>query len=403
VQKGKKLGIDYPDPPLSWGSSYLRLKKKFYLSAFCNTSLKSVKIFLKMRLTKTILLLVVTLGGFGHLKSQDLHNTLFYMNPLHMNPAFSGSFEGTFRIGGLYRDQARTAIGKSAYTTPTIFVDAPILMIGKRHWVGVGFLAFQDQAGDGQLAMTAGQLSGAFHLALDKKSKNVLTLGVQWGKIGRRIKNLNGYNPEDLITQRLANNPGAATEDLIFMGGGSGGPGGNNADKKKDFSDVNLGFLFKSKASKTADYNFGVSARHITTPGNDYNFGGSNVDLNMRLIAHAQLNTALNAKWTLTPEVYYSNISPARQFQAHVWAGYWLKPAENIKLNGGLGYRVGDSAQLLLGLDYKDFKVALGYDFTLSDLSQANSRQGGFEIAAYYTGKIYKKPTVKPVILCPHL
>ncbi len=123
----------------------------------------------------------------------------------------------------------------------------------------------------------------------------------------------------------------------------------------------------------------------------------------MRLTAHAQLNTSLNAKWTLTPEVYFSNISPAKQFQAHAWAGYWLNPAENIKLNGGLGYRVGDSAQLLLGLDYKDFKVALGYDFTLSDLSDTNSRQGGFEIAAYYTGKIYKKPDVKPVILCPHL
>ncbi|MCF8246853.1 MAG: PorP/SprF family type IX secretion system membrane protein [Saprospiraceae bacterium] len=356
-----------------------------------------------MRLTKTILLLVVTLGGFGHLKSQDLHNTLFYMNPLHMNPAFSGAYEGTFRIGGLYRDQARTAIGKSAYSTPTIFVDAPILMIGKRHWIGVGLLVFQDAAGDGKLTTSAGQLSGAFHLALDKKSKNVVTLGVQWGKVGRKIKSLNGLLPEDLLSQQLANMPGAATTDLIFQSGGSTPGPGNNSDKKKDFTDINLGLLFKSKASKTTDYNFGVSARHITTPGTDYNFGGSNVDLNMRLIAHAQLNTALNAKWTLTPEVYFSNISPAQQFQVHAWAGYWLKPAENIKLNGGLGYRVGDSAQLLLGLDYKDFKVQLGYDFTLSALSEANSHQGGFEIAAYYTGKIYKKPDVKPVILCPHL
>ena len=301
-----------------------------------------------MRLKNTILLLVVMLGCFGHLKSQDLHNTLFYMNPLHMNPAFSGAYEGTFRIGGLYRDQARTAIGKSAYKTPTIFVDAPILMIGKRHWIGVGLLVFQDAAGDGKLTTSAGQLSGAFHLALDKKSKNVLTLGVQWGKVGRKLKNLNGFLPEDLISQQLANTPGASTDDQIFSGGGGGSTPGNNSDKKKDFSDVNLGFLFKSKANKTTDYNFGVSARHITTPGNDYNFGSSNVDLNMRLIAHAQLNTALNDKWTLTPEIYFSNISPAKQFQAHAWAGYWLKPADNIKLNGGLGYRVGDSAQLLL-------------------------------------------------------
>jgi type IX secretion system PorP/SprF family membrane protein len=349
-----------------------------------------------MRLTKTILLLVVTLGGFGHLKSQDLHNTLFYMNPLHMNPGFTGSYEGTFRIGGLYRDQARTAIGSSAYSTPTIFIDAPILMIGKRHWIGVGFLAFQDQAGDGQLKTNGGQLSGAFHLALDKKSKNVLALGVQWGKIAREPKDKDRYRPEDLILDGFTNPTNATSQDALFMNGGS-------ALTKKTFTDINVGLLFKSKVSKTADFNFGVSARHITTPGNDFNFMGSTPDLNMRFIAHAQLNTDLNKKWTLTPEVYFSNISPSKQIQIHAWTGYWLKQAENIKLNGGLGYRVGDSAQLLLGLDYKNLKVQLGYDFTLSALSEANSHQGGFEIAAYYVGKIYKKPTVKPVILCPHL
>lgn len=349
-----------------------------------------------MRLTKTFFLLVVMLGGFARLKSQDLHNTLFYMNPLHMNPAFTGAYEGTFRIGGLYRDQARTAIGKSAYKTPTIYVDAPILMIGKRHWIGVGFFGFQDKAGDGNLKLTGGQLSGAFHLSLDKKSKNMLTLGVQWGKIGRDL-NRDKLHLGDEVLEDLQGLPSPETQDPL------GGSSTGGSQSKKNFQDINIGFLFKSKVSKTSDFNFGASTRHITTPGSDYNFGSSNEDLNMRIVAHAQLNTALNKQWTLTPEVYFSNISPSKQFQAHAWLGYWLKPEDNIKLNGGLGYRVGDSAQLLLGLDYKDFKVQLGYDFTMSDLSQTNSRQGGFEIAAYYIGKIYKKPDVKPVILCPNL
>lgn len=356
-----------------------------------------------MRLTKTFLLLVVTLVGFGQLKSQDLHNTLFYMNPLHMNPAFTGAYEGTFRIGGLYRDQARTAIGKSAYSTPTIFIDAPILMIGKRHWIGVGFLAFQDQAGDGKLKTNAGQLSGAFHFSMDKKSKNMLTLGVQWGKVGREPKDKNAYRPEDLILDEFNGTASPQSGDKLFTNGGAGLIG-------QKYTDINVGLLFKSKMSKTSDFNFGVSARHITSPSGDFNFsspsGGQtddDIDLNIRYIAHAQLNTALNKKWTLTPEVYFSNLTPSKQFQLHAWTGYWLNQTDNVKLNGGLGYRVGDSAQLLLGLDYKDLKVQFGYDFTLSALSEANSHQGGFEIAAYYIGKIYKKPTVKPVILCPHL
>ncbi|MBK8562216.1 MAG: type IX secretion system membrane protein PorP/SprF [Saprospiraceae bacterium] len=197
------------------------------------------------------------------------------------------------------------------------------------------------------------------------------------------------------------------TTDNVFLQGGGGGGGGNqgNSEKKKDFSDVNIGLLLKSKVNKTTDYNIGVSARHITTPGSDFNFNasGKDYDLNMRLNVHAQLNTELSKKVTLTPELYYSNMGPANQVQAHAWLGYWLKPESNTKVLGGLGYRVGDSAQLLLGLDYKDIKVQLGYDFTLSQLSDVNKRQGGFEIAASYLGKVYKKPKVKPVILCPHL
>jgi type IX secretion system PorP/SprF family membrane protein len=381
------------------------LKKKFYLSAFRHTALKSVQIFMKMRFTKTILPIVVTLVCIGQLWSQELHNTLFYMNPLHINPAFAGAYEGTFRIGGIYRDQARTAIGKSAYSTPALYGDAPILMIGKRHWVGVGILIYQDKVGDGELTLTAGQLTGAFHLSLDKKSKNVLTLGVQWGKVNRALKDLGSLEPGDLSAIRLED-PGSSEEtaDNVFKPGGTSGPG-QKSDKKKDFSDVNIGLLLKSKVSKTTDYNIGVSVRHVTTPSSDYNFNSSSdvYDLNMRFTAHAQLNTELSKKLTLTPELYFSNVNPATQVQAHAWLGYWLKPENNIKVLGGLGYRVGDSAQLLLGLDYKDIKVQLGYDFTLSQLAKVNKHQGGFEIAASYLGKVYKKPKVKPVILCPHL
>ncbi len=361
-----------------------------------------------MRFTKTVLPFILTLVCIGQLWSQDLHNTLFYMNPLHINPAFAGAYEGTFRIGGLYRDQARTAIGKSAYSTPALYGDAPILMIGKRHWIGVGLLIFRDQVGDGQLRTTAGQLTGAFHLSLDKKSKNVLTLGVQWGKVNRTIGNLKGFNPGDLAELNLQD-PSSTNEttDNVFKQGSGGGTSGNqgNSEKKKDFSDVNIGLLLKSKVNKTTDFNIGFSARHITTPGSDFNFNASSddYDLNMRFNAHAQLNTELSKKVTLTPELYFSNIGPARQMQAHAWLGYWLKQESNTKVLGGLGYRVGDSAQLLLGLDYKDIKVQFGYDFTLSQLADVNKRQGGFEIAASYLGKVYKKPKVKPVILCPHL
>ena len=67
----------------------------------------------------------------------------------------------------------------------------------------------------------------------------------------------------------------------------------------------------------------------------------------------------------------------------------------------GLGYRFGDAAQVLFGGDYKDLRVALSYDVNVSSLSTASDYQGGFELAAWYIIKIYRKPTIKTRILCP--
>ena len=47
--------------------------------------------------------------------------------------------------------------------------------------------------------------------------------------------------------------------------------------------------------------------------------------------------------------------------------------------------------------------VLCGDFYQLPPVNRSDSRQGGFEIAVYYIGKIFKKPNVKPTILCPHL
>jgi len=98
-------------------------------------------------------------------------------------------------------------------------------------------------------------------------------------------------------------------------------------------------------------------------------------------------------------------MAAASQFQLQAWGGYKLKPInnKNVKLLFGLGYRFGDAGEILAGIDWGDLKVALGYDLTLSDLSDVNNRNGGFEIAANYIIKIYKKPVVNPAVICPKL
>ena len=79
--------------------------------------------------------------------------------------------------------------------------------------------------------------------------------------------------------------------------------------------------------------------------------------------------------------------------------GHQLNP--DWAINFGAAYRISDAAEVLIGADYKDLRVALSYDVNVSSLSEVSDYQGGFEIAASYIIKIFKTPEVDPAILCP--
>lgn len=92
---------------------------------------------------------------------------------------------------------------------------------------------------------------------------------------------------------------------------------------------------------------------------------------------------------------------PALEMQVQAMMGLMLNPEKLTKLKFGLGYRIGDAAEILLGMDFKDVSVALAYDLTLSQVTSIDNNLGGFELGVIYVGKIYKEPKIKPVILCP--
>ena len=104
----------------------------------------------------------------GTVQAQDIHYSLYNMSPLTLNPAHTGAYNGTYRIGGIYRDQYRS-ITSQQFSTPMIYIDAPIATLGKKqlHWLGIGGMFYQDNAGLAALKTNSFQLSAALHLALD--------------------------------------------------------------------------------------------------------------------------------------------------------------------------------------------------------------------------------------------
>jgi type IX secretion system PorP/SprF family membrane protein len=346
--------------------------------------------------------LLFLLAGFfaaNCLSAQDIHFTQFYMSPLTMNPAMAGKFEGTLRIGGIYRGQWSSVVGGGdSYKTPSMWVDAPIIRgIRKQDWIGVGLMFFTDKAGELGLKHSAAKLGATYHLALNKKQTTVLSLGGQYGKGSRKLgddrRYEDGYDPSGQYVQSISKE-------------------GNVVDDA-GYTDIDAGVNISSKLNKRMDFNLGFSMFHLNE--GKYSLVGrsdtgmvvppnptaGDAKIPRRTILHGQFNAALNDRWSINPAFQYQSMSGADEIQIQALGGYLFNPEKDITFNFGLGYRMRDALQAILGMKYKELRVGLAYDINTSDLNSASNYRGGFEIAANYIVKIYKPAVIKQKVLCP--
>ncbi len=327
---------------------------------------------------KFLLFTTLTLGiTLGTLNAQDIHYTLYNMSPLTLNPALTGAYQGTARAGGIYRSQWSSFLASNLYATPSFYVDAPIIRgFRKNDWVGVGMVAFNDVSGSPKLRTTAQLFSASYHLGLGKAGKTVLTLGLQGGGVTRFIG-------DQYITE----------ESLK-----GGGPDADIKEETKKYVDINAGLMLRSAIDDASGFELGLAFSHVNQP--KYSFGGGDEKKPMKIAAHGKYENQLTDKFSIAPTFLFQTTGGANEIALQGWGGYQFTP--DYKFNFGAGYRFGADVQALLGLDVKDnLRVAASYDINTSELNTVSKGGGGFEVAAWYIFKIYKKPNVKPAILCP--
>ncbi len=340
----------------------------------------------------------------ANLQAQDIHFTQFYMTPLTLNPGFTGKFEGTVRLGGIYRDQFRSVINQKfddgtesvrndQFKTPAAWADAPIIKgFRKKDWIGLGLSFVSDKAGQGNLSYTGIKLAGAYHLALNKKGTTMLSLGITYGSITRRIDR-NKLRFEDGI---LDGNPKGSLDYLAF---------GTQDQANASFSDMDAGLVLTSQLNKQIDFNIGFSMFHLTEPrstlAGDSATNKVESALARRSNVHGRFNIKTNDRMTISPMFMYQTMSGADEIQLQTMANYLYDTEKDITLGLGVGYRMRDAIQILLGFQQKNLQVGFAYDINTSDLSNVSRFRGGFELAANYIIKIYKPAVVKPKVLCP--
>jgi type IX secretion system PorP/SprF family membrane protein len=224
--------------------------------------------------------------------------------------------------------------------------------------------------------------------------KSVFTLGVQAG-----------------YTSRQLNLGNAMFADGLASGNTSTEFAGNVGSEENDFNtnkfDLNLGILLKAQMNDRIRLEIGASLNHLLTPDLHVNpsdslgaDGRDAYDLPGDFFLHGQFFVDLSEKWQIKPAFMFRTFSGANNIQVQALGGYHLNDAKDVTFNFGVGYRLGDATQFIVGMDYKQFRVGAAYDLTVSELADAGTG-GGFELGLSYIAKIFKKPNVKPVIFCP--
>jgi len=351
---------------------------------------------------RTILVVVAVFCFQGIMKSQDpFHYTYFDMTKVAMNPAFAGSFEGTARVGLLYREQDYGfAFGQ--FRNPTFYIDVPVIRgFRQQDWIGVGMSYIYDEQlyEEGKVVTIKGFGGISYHLAFDKKAKNVLSIGLASGTSSSYVTDptITTYselgtdpNPDPIENSIKVKNP---------AGGSSGGGGGLGS------AQLTAGLHFRSYIGKETELNTGVSVANLTT------FRGGRVDESiatgsystapMRFLVYGYYKTPVADKIKIEPRLFFQYRQPSWDLQVQTLAYFLLNEEKGITLSGGLGYSAVNGLQFLLGADIKDFKIGYSFDLNLSDKTQVSGAAGAFELGVAYILKLYKKPKPDPVLVCP--
>jgi len=363
------------------------------------------------------LFLSVLFFGTMNLSAQDIHFTNFTLSPVTFNPALSGAFEGTLRVGGNFRGQWLGSLGGYQTYDPT--VDAPIpFMIKNRHWIGAGIsmvndkqkarissdqmitLFPNDEIGNGLLNLNTNQfkMSLAFHLSLDKKITKILSFGGQYIASTRKLQSPSGavVDPEFLAT--------GSSKDFnsLTTSSGTSSTGVDKPLALNSPSDWIFGVNFISR-SKSGEFSIGLSSAHVFKNNTSLRTQ-TDYDQPMRLTGLVSYKGMMNKKYKIQPALLVQSTSEGFEVSTHALLGFKIKPESEYWLNGGLGLRTGTlSPQVLMGVDFKTITARLAFDIPINGVANAPGFQNAFELGVQYVWVRSKIPNPDPIIYCPRL
>jgi type IX secretion system PorP/SprF family membrane protein len=313
--------------------------------------------------------------------AQDIHFSQFNRSPLNLNPANTGLFDGDFRFSGIHRNQWKSVTVpyktfSGAFDMSTPFPNA------ENNLIGAGIVFNNDKAGDSDLGIIEGAVSGSLIKNIGGDSIHFISGGIQLGFVQE------SFNYAKLTFDNQfdgdAFNPNAASGETF-------------SNTKFMYFDFSAGVNWLFKMNDRLNFGAGVSLYHINQPKLSFMDEASS-KLNHKLAVDLKSSIGITEDIFLLPALLYQNQFKYKELDLGGNLKFILnkKPGKYIALYGGLWMRTKDAVYPSIGLDYNELNVGLSYDINTSDLQRASNSKGGYEISLTY---IIKK--VKPLVIHP--
>lgn len=308
------------------------------------------------------------------LNAQDIHFTQYYFSPLNTNPAYTGRFDGDYRIVGNHRSQWGAVISDQ-YISSGISYDQNIPIYNHDIAVGINFV--HDQSSVGFLTQNKLEVAGAYKKVI---KGHKLSGGIQFGLL-HKSQDFNKYTFPDQynVTDggfdiNLANNQNFDQEHIYNF-------------------DLNAGIGWSKQVSEKLEPFVGFTLMHINTPSETFLNNQDNEFL-LRTLFDIKVNYKLSDKNTLVPTLIFMHQNKAQEF---VWGSMIRHKMEANKYKlydvfAGFSSRNGfnrnyDAFTLLVGGTVREFQLGISYDINVSELSSVSHYRGAFELSLIYIAK----------------
>lgn len=358
---------------------------------------------------KKLRLLLISVVSWVGLAAQDPHFSVFYGVPIGINPAYTGNFNGNFRVSAQYRDQWNSILSTeqiSAYRTAVTSLEARTNKgIDENDFVGMGVYGMYDVAGQSKLTNVKLGLSGSYRKALDQFGDHFIAIGGQAAFYQSKI---------DVNSLTWGNQWDGTRYDAGIQGESQ------NLDDNLIFYDFSTGISWGYNVYNTRKRFFaGLGLLHINQPKASFFRTVSNQQgamiVPMRINFNAAAAFEAGASLDIIPKILV--MKQGQSFETMFGSDVRLILDPNDELSNsvylGILSRIvgGDPQQTTSGsvnlesfvvtgrLDYNNFEFGAAYDLNVSDLKRASKYQGGFEIYMNYVFSI--KHTKQRKMFCP--